>query len=355
MPATDHGPNLLDLTLPELEALLQTMGHRPFRARQLWQWLWQKRARSVAEMTNLAKDLRAALAEQTRLAWPAEDAVRVSADGTVKFLLGLEDGERVETVLIPEKDHFTQCLSSQVGCSLRCTFCATGQMGLTRNLSHGEILGQILVARDYLARTGHPLALRNLVFMGMGEPFLNTDAVMAALQSMQESQGLSVSPRRITVSTAGIPQGIRRLGQSGLAHLAVSLHAPTQELRERIMPRAARVPLDELMACLREYPLKPRQRITFEYILLGGVNDRLEHARELVRLLSHVRGKVNLIVFNPPPDCDSPYQAPEPGDVEAFQGLLRDKNVTAMLRKSKGQDIHAACGQLKTALQRNKD
>jgi 23S rRNA (adenine2503-C2)-methyltransferase len=340
--------NLLDLELPELEELLARLGHKPFRARQLWQWLWQKNAATFEEMTNLSKDLRAQLAAAAAIRPPRIADARASSDGTVKLLLRLGDGEVVETVLIPEKDHYTQCLSTQAGCAMGCTFCSTGRMGLVRNMTMAEIVGQVLVGRRRLAETGVALPLRNLVFMGMGEPLMNTRELLRALRTLSHPLGLDFSPRRMTVSTCGLPAGMRELGASGLASLAVSLHAPTQELRAQLMPAAAKVPLHELIDALKDYPLKNRQRITFEYILLKGVNDTPEHARQLVRLLSHLKCKINLIAFNAPRDGSGPYQAPGPERILAFEKALWDKNITVILRKSKGADIAAACGQLRT-------
>lgn len=344
--------NLLDLTLPELTDWMQAeLGEPCFRAVQVWQWIWQRMARSFEEMSNVSKVCRARLAECARIDWPEVSRVQESRDGTTKFLLRLEDGAEVETVLIPSESRdgnrrWTQCLSSQVGCAMGCTFCSTGGMGFERNMSMGEILGQILVARTHLGdnRPDWPI-LRNLVFMGMGEPLLNLREVMRALQSLNDDRGLNFSPRRITVSTCGIEKGLRELGESGLAFLAVSLHAPNQALRERIMPKAARWPLNELLAALKSYPLKTRERITFEYLLLGGVNDGPEHARELARVVSEIKGKLNLIVYNPAENA--PYEAPSPERVLAFEKMLWDRNITAIVRKSKGQDIKAACGQLK--------
>lgn len=349
---TTDPKNLLDLDLDGLTSLMKDLGEPAFRAKQLFQWLWQKGARSLDDMTNLSKALRAKLAKEHEVRWPEVAEAHVSSDGTVKLLLELAGGARIETVLIPEKDHVTQCLSTQVGCALGCTFCATGSMGLVRNLTHGEICGQILAGRDYLAKQsaadGLERNLRNLVFMGMGEPLMNFDNLAASLRTITDDLGLGFGSRRVTVSTSGIPGKMVSLGQLGLANLAVSLHAPTQELRARIMPKAAAMlPLDDLMADLGRYPLKPRERITFEYILLAGVNDSPQHARELVRLLSHTKCKVNLIVFNPgSTDQGSPYNRPTRDAIEAFEKVLWDKGVNVVLRKSKGEDIAAACGQL---------
>lgn len=353
-PSPDERVNLLDFTLPALiDWMRDELGEPKFRAVQLWQWLWRKMARDFEGMSDISRACRERLAQRARIHWPEVARTQESRDGTVKFLLRMEDGALVESVLIPSEARdgsrrWSQCLSSQVGCAMACTFCATGKMGFARNLSMGEILGQVLVAREHLGdtRPDWPV-LRNLVFMGMGEPLLNWRAVRDALESLNDDRGLNFSPRRITVSTCGIRDGLRELGESGLAYLAVSLHAPDQALRQRIMPRAARWPLDELLAALAAYPLKTRERITFEYLLLGGVNDSPEHAAELARLVSRVRGKLNLIVFNPWEG--SPWRAPSEERVLAFERALWDRNITAIVRKSKGQDIAAACGQLRAA------
>ncbi len=357
MPANPHATprvELLDLNFAALNDFVQTLGEPGYRAGQLWQWLWTKGCRELRQMTNLSRTLREKLAESAAVIWPEVAVLRRSSDGTVKFLLRLGDGAAIETVLIPEKDHYTQCLSTQVGCAMGCLFCSTGQAGFTRNLSSGEICAQVLLAREYLAAQGSELRLRNLVFMGMGEPLCNLDGVLRSLETLNHPQGLNFSPRRMTVSTVGLPGPLERLGQAGLCALAVSLHAPTQELRARLMPKAGLVPLPELMAALDRYPLKPRQRITCEYILLDRVNDSLAEARQLVRLLGGRRAKVNLIAYNPPPEGSAVgpvFAAPEPGRVLAFEQLLHDKGLTVTLRKSKGQDIGAACGQLKAAAQ----
>lgn len=346
--------NLLDLTLPELEAWLRDhLGEPGFRAVQIWQWMWQKLARDFTEMTNVSRACRERLTATARIVWPEVTSVAESRDGTTKFLLRLEDGALVETVLIPSDSRegvrrWTQCLSSQVGCSMGCTFCATGQAGFERQMSMAEILGQILVARKHLgdARPDRPV-LRNLVFMGMGEPLLNLRQVMRSLECLNNDKGLNFSPRRITVSTCGIEKGLQELGESGLAYLAVSLHAPTQQLRERIMPKAARWPLDDLVRALKSYPLKTRERITLEYLLLGGVNDGPEQARDLAKLVADLKGKLNLIVYNP--TDGAPYAAPDEERILAFEQYLWKRRITAIVRKSKGQDISAACGQLKAA------
>ncbi len=352
----EHRINLLEFTLPELKDWLAGLGHPAFRSVQLWQWIWQHMARDFDNMSNISKALRQQLKEIACISWPEVDRIQVSSDGTTKFLLRLADNERIETVLIPSTSRegnvrWTQCLSTQVGCAMGCTFCSTGTMGFTRNMTMGEILSQILVARDYLhdTRPQWPI-LRNLVFMGMGEPLLNYRELERALRALNENGGLNFSPRRITVSTCGIRKGLQELGESGLAFLAISLHAPTQELRQKLMPGAARWPLEDLIATLNSYPLKTRERITFEYLLLGHVNDGPEQARQLIRIVRSVRkSKINLIVYNATPG--SPYEAPSEERVLAFEKILWDAGITAVIRKSKGQDIDAACGQLKaTAL-----
>jgi 23S rRNA (adenine2503-C2)-methyltransferase len=344
--------DILNCTFSELEDFMRNaLGEPRFRAVQVWQWLWRKMARDFEEMTNVSKEVRRRLAESAVIRWPEVRRIEKSADGTEKFLLALHDGALVETVLIPSvaRDGTTrnaQCLSCQVGCAMGCAFCATGGQGFERNMSMGEILGQVLIARKHLddALPEQP-KLRNLVFMGMGEPLLNLREVLRSLETLNDKNGPCFSPRRISVSTCGMEKGLRELGDSGLAFLAVSLHAPNQDLRAQIMPKAAKWPLDDLLRALEEYPLKTRERITFEYLLLGGVNDGPEHARELVRLLSRLKAKLNLIVYNPTPD--SRYTAPSPERVLAFEKILWEKGVTAVVRKSKGRDINAACGQLR--------
>lgn len=349
-PAAAAKADLLNLTRSELEAFVVEELRQPrFRADQLWHWLWSRGVHSFAEMTNLSKDLKAKLAQCAEIVWPEVDVVRTSRDGTIKLLLRLADGERIETVLIPMGEHYTQCLSTQVGCAMACTFCSTGELGLTRNMTMGEILGQVMVGRAHLAQVGLP-TVRNLVFMGMGEPLMNLTELLRSLETLGSAEGISIASRRSTVSSVGIPAALKILGDSGLAVPAISLHAPTQELREQLMPKAARVPLPELMASLDAYPIKPRERVTYEYIMLGGVNDSIAHAKQLVRLLGQRRCKVNLIGYNPPPPqagVAPPYRAPEQADVLAFEEYLRSKRITTFLRRSMGQDIAAACGQLK--------
>ena len=337
--------HLHDQSLAELEHTLAELGEPPFRARQVWQWIWQKQCSDFSGMTNLSQALRRQLNERFVLIRPRTELVKTSRDGTVKFLLRLADGSGVETVLIPEKDHYTQCLSTQVGCPLGCTFCSTGRMGFRRSLTSGEILGQVLVARRYLEDTRKNMGLRNIVYMGMGEPLLNWPQVKKSLEILGDPLALNFSHRRITVSSVGIPGKLQEFAETGLGSLAVSLHAPNQALRARIMPGAASLmSLEALLQTLQGLPLKARQRVTVEYVLLGGVNDTLQQARELNRLLSFLRCKINLIAYNP--DSEAKYRAPEPEQILAFERYLWDKGQTVHLRKSKGADIQAACGQL---------
>lgn len=343
--------NILNLTYAELKSFIVTeLGEKPFRADQVWQWLWQKGAKDFEAMTSISKAFRATLAEKAFIHWPEIAKESKSKDGTVKLLLRLADAELIETVLIPSHSktgdlRMTQCLSTQVGCAMGCTFCSTADMGFTRNLTHAEILGQVLVGLDYLQDIPKRDLLRNLVFMGMGEPLMNFRELMRSLETLNSPQGLAFSPRRITVSTCGIKKGLKELGESSLGWLAISLHAPNQALREQIMPVAKSWPLPDMIAHLEEYPLSAREHITFEYLLLGGVNDKPEHAQELARIAARLGAKVNLIAYNPAEN--SPYKAPTDEEILRFEKALWKKGITAILRKSKGSDIKAACGQLK--------
>jgi 23S rRNA (adenine2503-C2)-methyltransferase len=342
--------NILELTCPELEEAVRAMGHQAFRARQLWQWLWRKGVRDFSDMTNIARDFREQLAREWSLGWPEVVETQQSSDGTVKLLLRLADGALVETVLIPDKERYTQCLSCQIGCPMGCTFCSTGLMGFVRNMTGGEIASQVLVAREHLRSRGLADEVKNLVYMGMGEPLTNWEEVRRSLHILSHPEGLEFSRRRITLSTCAIKGKLGVFDSEGLALPAISLHAPTQEIREQLMPGAARWHIDDLVKTLQDLELKPRERVTIEYILIKGVNDGLQHARQLVRLLSHLKCKINLIAYNPGPGIG--YAAPAPEDVLAFEELLRKKGFTVTLRKSKGQDIAAACGQLKTEAER---
>jgi len=337
--------NLIELNKTDLEAFVAEDLREPrYRTEQIWQWLWQKRVRDVEAMTNLSRPLREKLASLATIAWPEIARVATSSDGTIKFLLRLHDGKLIETVLIPMADRYSQCLSTQVGCAMACTFCNTGKLGFERNLTYGEIMGQILVGRQYLEDQGMA-PLKNLVFMGMGEPLLNLDTLIKVLTDLPCERGLSLSWRRSMVSTVGFPDKLKILGELEIALPAISLHAPTQELRARIMPKAAKVHLDDLMRAIDAYPMRPRERITFEYLLLKDVNDSMEHADQLAKLIDRKRGKINLIAYNATEGM--PYEAPDPDRVEAFEKRLWDHGLTAFIRRSMGADIEAACGQLK--------
>ncbi|MDR1360433.1 MAG: 23S rRNA (adenine(2503)-C(2))-methyltransferase RlmN [Deltaproteobacteria bacterium] len=336
--------SLLDLTLADLTLFCaEELGQSAFRARLIWKWIWQKRAGSFAGMSDLPLELRSRLADAASLERPQIAAREESRDGTLKFLLRLADGAKVESVLIPAPDgHLTLCLSCQVGCAMGCSFCGTGSLGFSRNMTCGEILSQVLLVRDFLGDSAP--RLRNLVFMGMGEPLLNLRNVLRSLEIMGDDAGLGFSRRRISVSTCGLPEGLAELGAGGLASLTVSLHAPTQELRSALMPRAAAWPLPDLLAALRSYPLRARERLTFAYLLLGGVNDSPEQARRLAGLLAPLKAKLNLIAYNPVPGLD--FRPPDPEDVLNFERILWASRITVILRRSMGGDISAACGQL---------
>ncbi len=356
--------NLVNLTYPELEDFVTTqLKEKPFRALQIWQWLWQKQVINFDNMTTLSLIARAKLKNLATIELPKVIHIQTSKDGTKKFLLKLSDNAHIETVIIPAqgktgKTRITQCLSSQVGCPMGCKFCNTATMGFIRNLTAGEILGQIITAKIYLNdhKIDNPI-IKNLVFMGMGEPLLNTKELTRALQILHSEQGLNFSSRRITVSTCGIKKGLQEFSKQQLAFIALSLHAPNQGLRSMLMPKAAKWNLEELMYTLQQYPLQKREYITFEYLLLNGINDSPNHAKELAKLVSHVKGKINLIPYNP--SQKQPYTAPTEEALLAFEKILWSKGITTIVRKSRGQDIEAACGQLcilhkKSQLEKNK-
>jgi 23S rRNA (adenine2503-C2)-methyltransferase len=297
-------------------------------------------------MTDLGKDLRALLADHFYFDCLTLADKQVSADTTEKYLFQLADGAHIESVLIPEKDHFTLCVSSQVGCAMNCRFCLTAKGGWKRNLTAGEIIAQVRTVRMFLAhRNVDPQKLSNVVFMGMGEPLANYDQVIQAIAVITDTDfGLKFSPRRVTVSTCGLVPGILDLGKVCPVNLAVSLNATYDKARSWLMPVNNTYPLASLLDACKKFTMKPRNKITFEYILIKGVNDSPDHARQLVRLLTPLRAKVNLIAFNPHPGSD--LKAPDPDTVKGFLQILLDKNMTAIVRKSKGADILAACGQL---------
>lgn len=344
-------PHVRNLSWEALDKLIRGLGEPAFRSQQVFQWIHRKGITDWEEMTDVPKGLRAHLAGRFRLESPAVVQRLVSQrEDTVKYLLRLPDGELVETVLMAydpptAKRRRTLCVSTQVGCPLNCAFCATGRSGFTRNLEVHEILGQVLaVNRDLAARGEKPVS--NLVFMGMGEPFLNYENLVQAIRLLHHPLGLNIGWRRISVSTSGIVSGIYRLVEEGMPLvLAVSLHAPNHELRNRIMPVNRRYPLEELMAACHYWVAKTNRRITFEYILLSGVNDSLAQAGELVKLLRGLLANVNLIPFNPFPDAV--FAKPSRNRVVAFRQYLESHGITAVIREEKGGDIEAACGQLR--------
>ena len=340
--------NLVGMLPAELEDLGVERGASRYRGRQLATWIYRKGVFALEAMTDLPKDFRAALAETAVVELPEVERVTPSLDGSRKLVFRFEDGARVSAVLMPDDDRITLCLSTQVGCGYACAFCLTGTMGLERNLTAGEIVGQLLAANALLA-SGDMVGQRvtHLVFMGMGEPLANYAALVKAIRILIDARlGIGYSPRRITVSTVGLVTGIDRLGREGLkVNLAVSLHSSSDEIRGRLMPVNKSWNLESLMAAVRRYPLAPRQRVFFEYVLLEGVNDSREDAERLVRLLRGVRAKVNLIPFN---DWEGAgFQRPPLARILAFQSVLLDAGLTTTVRWSKGEDIGAACGQLR--------
>ena len=342
--------DLVGLFPAETEALMETWGQPRYRGRQLFQWVQARRATSVEAMTSLSRELRADLPSRALISRPSVATLQQATDGTRKYLLRLGDGEAIESVLIPDEDRLTACISTQVGCPLACRFCLTGLMGVRRNLTAAEIVGEVLLLQDQLA-AGEQLS--NLVLMGMGEPLLNFPNVERALTILCDEHGANFSPRRITLSTAGHVPGIQRLAASKLGvNLAVSLSAATDAVRSLIMPINKRWPIAELLKACRDYPLPNRRRLTFEYVMLDSVNDSPEDARRLVRLLHGLRCKVNLIPFNATPDLPD---RPSPRKrIEAFQQILCDAQLTATIRESRGRDISAACGMLRVEKDRQR-
>jgi 23S rRNA (adenine2503-C2)-methyltransferase len=339
--------DLVGLLPAEVESLMEALGQPRYRGRQVFHWVQARRILDTEAMTNLSRRLRSALASRARVSRPAVAQLQCSRDGTRKFLLRLTDGEEIESVLIPDEDRLTACISTQVGCPLACRFCLTGLMGLRRNLRAGEIVGQILTLQDTLDQGER---ISNIVLMGMGEPLLNFSQVERALRILCDAHGASYSPRRITLSTAGHVPGIQKLAAADLnVNLAVSLNATTDAVRDELMPINRRWPIAELLRACRAYPLPNRRRLTFEYVMLDGVNDAQQDATRLVGLLRGIRCKLNLIPFNTAPDLPD---RPSPRErVEAFQRILRNAGITATIRQSRGWDIAAACGMLRTEIE----
>ena len=349
--AGDGRTDLVGYDLAALTALFVELGEPAFRARQLYRWIYNRGATDFGAMSDLAKPLRDLLAARFRVGRPGAASVLESFDGTTKWLLRLADGNEVECVHIPETDRGALCVSSQVGCTLSCKFCHTGTQRLVRNLTAAEILGQVMLARDRFGEWPSPVEGRritNIVMMGMGEPLYNWDNVAAALRLAMDGEGIAISRRRITLSTSGVVPMIRRCGEELGVNLAISLHAVTDELRDVLVPLNRKYPIAELLAACRDYPgLRNARRITFEYVMLKGVNDSAAEARELVRLIAGIPAKVNLIPFNPWPGA--PYERSDDDTIERFAEIVRRAGYPSPVRTPRGEDIMAACGQLKSA------
>ncbi len=338
--STSKVPDLVGMSPAEMEAFFRDLGKEPYRAAQVMKWIHHGLTDTFQAMTNLSKVLREELATRAKLSFPEVIQVQRSEDGTTKFLLGLEDGHRVETVLIPSEDHGTLCVSTQVGCAMGCKICRTATMGFTRNLSAGEIVSQLLTVR----RNVPDSRITNVVFMGMGEPLANFDNLVNSIRILTHPNGPQISWRRTTVSTVGLVPRIVELGQTVRVKLAVSLNAVSDEQRDAIMPINKSYPISELMNALKAFPLSRGDRITIEYVLIGGFNDSDADARQLVRLLNPIKAKVNLIPLND--EITGDLKSPKPERVLRFQEILMGRSLVAIVRKSRGRDILAACGQL---------
>lgn len=338
--------NLLNYDLNGLTQHFAEMGEKPFRAKQVMRWMHQAGAQNFEEMTDLAKSLRAKLNEQATIEVPKLMMAQESTDGTRKWLLDVGTGNGVETVFIPEAERGTLCISSQVGCALECTFCSTGRQGFNRNLTAAEIIGQLWWANKAMGVTPkNERVISNVVMMGMGEPMANFDNVVTALGIMLDDHGYGLSRRRVTVSTSGMVPQMDRLRDAMPVALAVSLHASNDEVRDQIVPLNKKYPLKELMAACQRYLVKaPRDFITFEYVMLDGINDKAQHARELIELVKDVPCKFNLIPFNPFPN--SGYERSTNENIRIFRDILQQAGFVVTVRKTRGDDIDAACGQL---------
>ena len=333
---------LTELEPDTLETALVELDTEPFHARQIYRWIYKRGVTDFLQMTDLSHVLQVRLDEMFTIPSPLLVSRHVSSDGTVKFLMTLGDGRQIETVFIPDTPAMTFCVSTQVGCAMRCTFCLTGKMGLLRNLTAGEIAGQVRVMAHELGLADRRF---NIVLMGMGEPLHNYDETMKALRILGAECGLGVGSRRVTLSTVGVLPALARLAnESVMPNLAVSLHATTEELRDRLVPVNRKYGLADLVAACRRFPIKRRERITFEYVLLRDVNDSVADAKRLAALLGGIRAKVNIIPLNEAPAI--PYQRPSDRQIDRFARALVDCDLTVSIRKSRGRDIRAACGQL---------
>jgi len=339
--------NLLGKSAEELRVVLESLGEPGYRGAQIYHAIYAERKFDFAAMTNLPSELRERLARETAITLPQIVRRHRSSDGTVRYVLAVGEGKpaNVETVFMPEESRQTICISTQAGCAVDCRFCLTATLGLTRNLTAGEIVGEVLVALEDNRAALKPQT--NIVLMGQGEPLLNYDAVVAALRILIDPNGVAIAPRHAALSTSGIIPGIERLAKEKMRpNLAISLNASSNEQRDQIMPINRKYPLEKLLDACRRYPLRPREWLLFEYVLLGGFNDSPEDARRVVRLLANIRAKVNLIPWNP---GALPYERPDRARVEEFQRILIEKGVPCFIRDSRGQDVMAACGQLALA------
>ena len=355
--AAPEKTNLVGLSREELAAAVAAVGEKPFRTKQLWHWIYHQGATDFAQMTTLAKPLREKLAGIFEVRKPVVSREQTSNDRTRKWLVKFEDGNEAETVYIPEDDRGAICISSQVGCTLTCTFCHTGTQKLVRNLTSAEIVGQFMVARDSYGEWPTPMdggrLISNIVMMGMGEPLFNYDNVSKALKIIMDGEGIALSKRRITLSTSGVVPMMEKCGADLGVNLAVSLHAVTDELRDVLVPINKKYPLKELIRACREYPgANNARRITFEYVMLKGVNDSEADARELLRLAKGIPVKFNLIPFNAWPGA--PYECSTPEAMDKFVNILNDGGFSSPIRQPRGRDIMAACGQLKSASERER-
>ena len=342
--------NIVGLSREELNERFLNLGLKKFRSGQVWHWLYHKGVTSFEEMTTLSKTVREQLRQKFAIKRPMIIEKQTSMDGTIKWLLQFEDGTKAETVFIPEEDRGTLCISSQVGCTLNCSFCHTGTQRLVRNLTPSELVGQILIAFDELsawpsAQTGRPVT--NIVLMGMGEPLYNLDNVITALKIVMDNEGISISKRRITLSTSGIVPEIYKCGLETDVNLAISLHAVTDDVRNILVPINKKYPIKDLLRACREYPgVSNSRRITFEYVMLKGINDSISDAKALIKLMEGIPAKINLIPFNPWPG--SPYERSEKSQIEQFAKIILKAGYPSPVRTPRGDDILAACGQLKS-------
>ena len=345
----DSKTDLRNFTQDEMIHYVESLGQPAFRGRQIMAWLYRPGITEFSQMTDLAKDFRATLAEHAFISQFHDPLIQRSSDGCVKFAFTLDDGKVIESVLIPEPDRNTLCVSAQVGCAMHCSFCLTATMGFIRNLSPSEIVNQVSAAGDFIRgeaknkRIG-PDRITNLVFMGMGEPLNNLDNLIKSISILTEQRGLDMTNRRITVSTCGIADKMMQLGEQTDVNLAISLHAVDDSTRNSLMPVNKRFSLQNLLQACRDYPMAKRKRIMFEYVLLKGINDSDEDARELARILRDIPCKVNLLPYNESPGLS--YQSPSRNRVYAFQKIVRDAGYSVFIRTSRGEDISAACGQL---------